>query len=186
MTPWFVLSYPRSRTAWLAMYLTHNGVYAFHEAWKYVKTVQQLRSLMESKGDGPVVNVDCANWFFLKELQDEFPEARFLEIRRPWDGVVQSALCSFGDQDYDWLFRQYLLAMKQPVRSEMVIEFAQWTPDQSQALWLEISQGRVMDEHWHRHLHNCLVELMPEAVREELDMGQRGELLHITQRMQAV
>lgn len=181
MTPWFVLSYPRSRTAWLATYLTHNGVYAFHEAWKYAKTVAQLRALMESKGPGPVVNVDCANWFFVKELQEAFPEARFVEIQRPWVDVVRSARDAFGEQDYDALFKRYQRAMEQPVERQVIQCDA--GPERWYQLWLEIAQGQVMDEQRHLHLHNCQIMLTEEAVRDELQLGQCGALTHITRRM---
>lgn len=186
MTPWFILSYPRSRTAWLATYLTHSGVVAFHEAWMLAKTAKQLRALMEERGDGPVVNVDCANWFFLKEIQGEFPEAKFIAIHRPYQDVAHSSRQSFGDGDYAALAANYDRVMKQPVTTEMTVEFDHWTEQVSLALWDRIADGRVMDRHWHRHLHRCLIELTPTAVKQECEAVRGGELLHVTRRMEGI
>lgn len=188
MKPVFILSLPRSRTAWLATYLNHGNVFAFHEAFKLVKTVKQLRVLMESKSKhgGPVVNVDCSNWFFLKELQDEFPDALYIRIDRDVAEVEASARESFGPQDYPVLFEAYHRAIEASlVRAAMVVDYARWNAEESLNIWNLVTGGDVMDSDWHRQMHDLWIQLTPEAVREEVRMGEAGALLHLSRRMVA-
>ena len=188
MIPVFVLSLPRSRTAWLATYLNHGNVFAFHEAFKLVKTVKQLRVLMESKSKhgGPVVNVDCSNWFFLKELQAEFPDALYIRIDRDAREVEASARESFGPQDYTVMFEAYQRAIDTSlVCAALVVDFARWHADESRNIWNLVTGGDVMDSDWHRQMHDLWIQLTPDAVREELRMGDAGELLHLSRRMVA-
>lgn len=188
MKPVFVLSYPRSRTAWLATYLNHGQVFAFHEAWKLVKTVTQLRRLMESKSKhgGPVVNVDCSNWFFLTELQQEFPDACYIRIDRELREVEDSAREAFGPQDYGFLFESYRRVIEaSAVQPSMIVDFARWDKDESKNIWNMVTGAGVMDQDWHRQMHDLWIQLTPDAVREELRRGEAGELLHMSRRLVA-
>lgn len=188
MIPVFILSFPRSRTAWLATYLNHGNVFAFHEAFKLVKTVKQLRVRMESKSKhgGPVVNVDCSNWFFLKELQDEFPDALYIRINRDVAEVEASARESFGPQDYTGMFEAYERAIaSRAVMPALAVNFSKWDEMESLNIWNLITDHGHMDSDWHRQMHDLWIQLTPDAVREELRMGEAGELLHLSRRMVA-
>lgn len=90
MKTFFILSLPRSRTAWLANFLTYDGAFCFHEGLLQTASLYQLRGLFESTGKQIVGNSDCANVFFLDEIQDLYPDAVFIHIRRNLEDVLSS------------------------------------------------------------------------------------------------
>ena len=89
MTPVFILSLPRSRTAWLATFFCHGDTYAFHEGLIQCSSVSELKDLMEETGKAVVVNSDCGNVLFLDEIRRTFPQAKYIVIERPYEEVAQ-------------------------------------------------------------------------------------------------
>lgn len=187
MTPWFVLSYPRSRTAWLSVFLNGAGVPCFHEAWGQVKTVKELRALMESKGDGPVVNSDCSNVLFFDELREEFPEAQYLVLKNSRQAVSDSLVKAYGAHDYQAVLDATEQAMQRAGRSGVLMRYldvAQWGEPVSAWLYRQIT-GREVDTDWLTQVSGMRVQLTPETIVEQLARGHRGDLSHITRRMTA-
>lgn len=89
MTPVFILSLPRSRTAWIATFFCHGDTYAFHEGLIQCASVAGLKTLMESTGRSVVVNSDCGNVLFLDEIRKTFPQAKYIVIERDFEEVTQ-------------------------------------------------------------------------------------------------
>ncbi|NGZ98037.1 MAG: hypothetical protein CV089_18250 [Nitrospira sp. WS110] len=173
MNPIFVLSYPRSRTCWLATYLAGGGEMAYHELWRRYATMGELRRFMDSKGAGPVVNVDCANWFFLDEIRSIYPHAQFIRINRKPDGVIESLREVFGDQDYDPMMQAYEDVIQRSVVSPVLtIDFEHWTPEESLRIWRAVSNFPI-DPEWHEHMHDMDVQITMDAIRKgmEQDLG---------------
>ena len=98
MTPVFILSLPRSRTAWLATFFCHGDTYALHEGLIQCASVPELKTLMESTGRSVVVNSDCGNVLFLEEIRKTFPQAKYIVIERPYEEVAQE-LADMGVPD---------------------------------------------------------------------------------------
>jgi len=88
MTPVFILSLPRSRTAWLATFFCHGDTYAFHEGLIQCASVPELKELMESTGRSVVVNSDCGNVLFLDEIRKTFPQAKYIVVERDYAEVA--------------------------------------------------------------------------------------------------
>lgn len=171
MNPIFVLSYPRSRTCWLATYLMGGGEMAYHELWRRFATMQDMKSFMDSKGIGSVVNVDCANWFFLDEIRSLYPHAQFIRINRDPEGVVESLREVFGDQNYDPMMSAYeevIRTSEKTVRPVVTVEFDQWTPDESLRIWQAVSNYPI-DPEWHQHMHDMDVQITMDAIRRGMD-----------------
>lgn len=74
MNNFFVVGLPRSRTAWLANFLTYDGYFCYHEGVDGCSTIQEYKNkLGNDKGDS------CTALMMLN-LQKEFPEAPVLII----------------------------------------------------------------------------------------------------------
>jgi Sulfotransferase domain len=105
MKTFFVMSLPRSRTAWLANFLTYEDSYCFHEGLLQVPSPLHFRELFSSTGKSVVGNSDCGNVFFINEILDTFPDAKFVVVDRPPEEVVDSLQAmgpQFADEGAVW------------------------------------------------------------------------------------
>lgn len=182
MQPTFILSYPRSRTAWLSMFLTGAGAFTFHEAWKLVDNVKDLRLLMESKGPGPVVNSDCSNIFFLKELQAEFPEAKYIRVLQNARVVVQSLNESYGPCDYEPMMDAYAKAFD-GCHHDLLVDCELWDFETSKRIWALVSSGAPLDEDWLEQCEGMQVQLMPWQIQTDIEQARLGMFNHIVTKL---
>ncbi len=90
METFFVCGTPRSRTAWLANFLTTNNVYCFHELLVYCKTPTEIKDEFLKTRKNIVGNSDSGNILFIDELKAEFPKSKIVLIKRNRDEVIQS------------------------------------------------------------------------------------------------
>lgn len=178
LEPWFVLSFPRSRTAWLSAWLTGAGVFCFHEAWKLADSPAQLHALMSTKGPGPVVNSDSSNVFFLPALQEEFPDARYIRILHDEDAVLASLRESYGHYDYRETMDCYRQAFKH-APCDITLDCRHWTDESVRALWRAVAGPRPFDQHWYDQVSGMLIQLMPEQIARDTQRVLNGELSHI-------
>jgi len=93
----FVLGLPRSRTAWLANWLTTDCSLCMHDAWRFANTAPELRQFLRSRDFSPTAtryigSSDSSNGWRYDELKAEFPKAKFALIERPAEDVLVSAL----------------------------------------------------------------------------------------------
>lgn len=181
MNPVFILTMPRCRTAWLSAYLTGGGIFCFHEAWKIATTAKELRALMQEKGE-TVVNCDATNWLFLDEIEQEFPNARFIEIVR--DDVEQGWSDAFGVHDWTDTRRAYAAAHRLPRNGmALTVDFNDWTAHTSLELWNVIAQGKPLDPHWHQQMHTFFVQVTEDTLQEYGDGTRAGRYDHIIQKL---
>jgi hypothetical protein len=89
MQPYFICSLPRSRTAWLANFLTHEDSFCFHEPMNLV-SLENYPSLLSTTGREYAGISDSLNVLIVDKLLEMFPEAKLVAIRRPVDEVDQS------------------------------------------------------------------------------------------------
>ena len=68
-----VLGLPRSRTAWLANFLTHDGLFCYHEAINGCSSMKEYKEKVEGKGDS---NTALA----LFDFEKHFPETKIIVI----------------------------------------------------------------------------------------------------------
>jgi hypothetical protein len=78
----FVCALPRSRTAWTANLLTHGDCFCFHEPAVGLNSLSELRAVFEATGRPIVGSADCGNAWLADGLREEFPECRFVVVRR--------------------------------------------------------------------------------------------------------
>lgn len=94
-----ILGWPRSRTAWLANYLTYNDSMCFHEGTamleqKRIRTVNEYRKLFASFLEH-YKHVGDANTFSLLKQKYVLPEARIVVIERNIEDV-EKAIADLG------------------------------------------------------------------------------------------
>lgn len=92
MKTFFICALPRSRTAWLSVFLTHGNSFCFHEPAVGLTDFRQMRTLFESTGRKVVGSADCGNSWIVDGLAREFPQSLFVVVRRPLKEVRQSML----------------------------------------------------------------------------------------------
>lgn len=89
MNPFFIASLPRSRTAWLANFLTTGDSFCFHEPMNRTALSEYPRLLADT-GKRYAGISDSLNSLIMEELIDFFPDAKVVVIRRPLEDVEAS------------------------------------------------------------------------------------------------
>lgn len=84
--PFVILALPRSRTAWLSVWLTHGGRTCYHDALAYTHTRDDLRGLTAG-GNGMAETAGIA---LPRVLHNVLPGARYLIVRRDPQHVTAS------------------------------------------------------------------------------------------------
>ena len=177
----FFLSYPRSRTSWLATYLTGMGVYSFHELWRDVDNIKDFKEAMLAQGPGPVTNVDASNWFFLTELREAFPDAQYIEIVRPASAVSVDLLGAYGTDGATLLDAYEAVADELPPVVHR-LEFDDWDEAESRLIMHMVAPDLPFNEGWHRRIHQLDIQVTTARIEEDFEMARRGALDHIVRR----
>jgi hypothetical protein len=85
----FICALPRSRTAWLANFLSYNASHCFHEPFNECG-IEDLPLLFRSTGKQYVGTSDSLNTLLLDRLLRVFPAAKLVLVRRPALEVLNS------------------------------------------------------------------------------------------------
>lgn len=85
----FITGLPRSGTGWIANYLSYGNCMFLHDAWK-LGTPSEIKEKIDRSGVLAGGVADPANTLFLKKIDKEFPEAKWVVITRPPKEVEES------------------------------------------------------------------------------------------------
>ena len=128
MTTLYTLTgYPRSRTAWLANWLTWGRSWCYHEASRFAKNEDSYRSLMNlvlhaSRDYEAIGNSDSALLLHLDWIPAGYP---LVVVRRPESEVLQSLSRLMGTKPAKTLMERLTDAMKKAEeRASLVVDFA--------------------------------------------------------------
>lgn len=88
MKNFLILGLPRSRTAWLANFLTYKNSFCYHDLLAYCKDEQELKNKMNLFGYDFIGTADTAG--FLLPKHDLFKHAPKVIIHRDSDDVIKS------------------------------------------------------------------------------------------------
>ena len=86
-----ILGLPRTRTAWLANFLTWGDMICWHELSGRMSAADQMRVVL-TRGAKCVGNADSGAIFMAEELMQKMPDLRVVVIRRDWEESLH-ALC---------------------------------------------------------------------------------------------
>lgn len=102
MKTFFITGLPRSRTAWLANFLTHGDVsFCFHDGLRFGGPEGLLRKMVEARpASGFVGDSDSALLLFYEQIESLFPLSPWVVIHRPVDEAVRSFMASIPASYY--------------------------------------------------------------------------------------
>ena len=96
MTPFVVFGLPRSRTAWLARFLTYGDWVCGHEELRHMRSLDDVKAWFSQACIGTAETAGAPWWRLLERFA---PGARVLVVRRPVNDVVESLMsipgCTF-------------------------------------------------------------------------------------------
>lgn len=90
MTPFFITGLPRSRTAWMANFLTWGNSFCHHDALRLECSVAGLRKQIERCRAWYVGDSDSGLMWFAEDIVKAWPDARWVLIRRPMQECLES------------------------------------------------------------------------------------------------
>lgn len=136
MNPFFIIGLPRSRTAWLSVFLSSGPSTCFHEAvgsCSPQNVLHDLKAVLQSNahphrftGDS-----DSALPLFWPRLSDVFPRARYVFVDRPFNEAFAShrkAFPCFDEERVKFAFDgicRGIEAMKQDVEDSITVNYDQ-------------------------------------------------------------
>ena len=85
--PFFVVGTPRSRTAWLAAFLSTSGRPCLHEPSRLLATRVELLEMLRAPAAAISDSGLTLRW---RDIKDQSPDARVVVVRRPVEGVMAS------------------------------------------------------------------------------------------------
>ena len=91
--PYLIFALPRSRTAWLARFLSYGDWHCGHEELRYMRGLDDIRAWATQPCTGTVETVAAPWWRLVERLA---PSARMAVVRRPVAQVVESLMALPG------------------------------------------------------------------------------------------
>lgn len=82
MKPFFIVSLPRSGTAWLSNFLTHGSCFCYHELSYGISSMGEFREIFERNGSPVVGTADTAGCLYAQAIHHQFPDARIVVLVR--------------------------------------------------------------------------------------------------------
>jgi len=182
MRPTFILSLPRSRTAWLTVYFNGAGVPCFHDAWRHVKTIKGLRKEMEGTKSEYVVNADSSNILFYNEIKEEFPNAKFITILRNPIKVQQSLSKTYGHVSMAVINKLYFDILC--AEANYTADYDTWDSEVSHEMFKCATDGNMLlPLRWHLQAHELKVEITRDRIENDIWHSGSGSLDHIVNRL---
>ena len=72
---YFVAGLPRSRTAWLSVFLSQSGIYFYHDGFNGCHSTNDYKDKISTGGD-------CSTGLTLIDINKEFPNAKIVIIKK--------------------------------------------------------------------------------------------------------
>jgi len=98
MIPFFIISLPRTRTAWLANLFTTERTHCYHEYLVH-NSLQNMEANFRSVEKEYVGNSDSLNIGVFNDLRQLFPDAPIVTVERPLMDIQQSVIKAIKDVD---------------------------------------------------------------------------------------
>lgn len=129
MMPFFSTGLPRSRSAWLAAYLSYNGSICFHDAFTGVKKINDFPKLFTERPKASGVS-DPALVLHWEKVAGWFPDAKWVVIERPFEEVIKSCqrIWPSIERQSLWAFADKLGELIENL-NPLVIDFHSITPE---------------------------------------------------------
>lgn len=165
MRAFFICALPRSRTAWLANFLTHGIAHCYHEALLHCASINDLVPMFQRPQKLVVGNSDCANALFMPALQAQFPGSPIVVIDRPIEECADS-LHAIGIDNDESLLLMYAAIKEIKARYRpLVIDYKDLGRDGCRAIW-EHCIGEGFDEARWELLDELDIQIFPQRLKD--------------------
>lgn len=103
-TNFFVVGLPRSRTAFMANFLTYDGHYCYHEAINGCNTMDEYKEKL-----GNFIG-DSSTALMIMDIEKHYPDAPIIKIVGNLDQSIKSSKKIYEEVDEEWIeFLDYQL-----------------------------------------------------------------------------
>jgi len=92
----FILGLPRSRTAWLANFMTYDGSFCYHEGINGCYSVDKYREKLKGKGDSTTGAA-------LLDLDKYFPDSKKVIIESDPQKSIDYSIETYGEANIGWI-----------------------------------------------------------------------------------
>lgn len=170
MQPFFIAGLPRSRTAWLANFLSYGPSLCFHEplACGLADSIAGYTALLEGTGT-PYAGISCTgNAMFFEALNDLFPDARWVAVQRPfYESRLSMERIGYPMGDTGKLM---LAALERVVKgpNTLTISFKKFNP---RAVWEHCIPGEPLNVQRMDIVNRFNVTVHEEILKEEIRQG---------------
>lgn len=182
----FIVGLPRTRTAWLANFLTNGNAFCHHELMRTCTTLDELEQKMTRRAEDCtpyqiVGDADPCLTGFLADAIGKFPEAKWVVILRDVQEANESYHKAFPKLTTDlhgWT-RMYEALKELSVKGTncCVINYEELDTEEACNAIHEFCLGRPMDvERW-KLLHELRVTAVAEKARTSLAPWAKLELI---------
>ena len=96
-TNFFVVGLPRSRTAWMANFLTYDDHYCYHEAINGCKSMDEYKEKL-----GNFIG-DSSTSLMLMDIEKNFPDSKIVKIVGNLDQSIASSKKIYPEVDEGWI-----------------------------------------------------------------------------------
>jgi hypothetical protein len=126
MNPFFIFALPRSRTAWLSVFLTSTHSFCYHEALCQCNRIAHLKQLLLRAETPAAGNSDSGNIIFRETILENFPDARIVIVLRDPKAVHKSLALAGVEMDedaVDGFYKDLLVLAKEYEDSALVVDY---------------------------------------------------------------
>ena len=173
MTPFFIAGLPRSRTAWLANFLTTDESFCYHELTADCLDLAEMPEHFRRTGRRLVGDADTSLALLYKPIKKLFPGARWAVIERPVEEVEKSLRDDLGITLDPGLLDLLLENLEIIKRDALVVSFNDFTESTARFIWAWCLPGIDFDEARWKLLDPLLIQLNPAVFHAEFDARVR-------------
>lgn len=172
MTPFFITGFPRSRSAWLANFLTYKDSFCFHDAIQHCwADPKKLRELFNEVPERYVGNSDSGIAFYIDSILENFPDSKFVIVKRDFADVEASLskIMGFNTEPLLRLCQEHLAKMEEKV-SPLIVTFDELnTVEGCEKVWAYC----LPDIPFNRKRWEILKDLKVEITQNHIDRLRR-------------
>ncbi|HTI69677.1 MAG TPA: hypothetical protein VMF06_06910 [Candidatus Limnocylindria bacterium] len=173
----FITGLPRTRTAWMAHYMSAQGVLCLHEPEVGCASLDELADRLESIPEGSALGVSSSGLaWFQRGLRDRYPDAKWVVIRRLAAEVAKSLAACFPEQNRDAI-DQVVLAHEAKVGQlllegdPLVVEYPE-IDDRMPELARYCVAGWQHNEPRHVQMLRLNIQVRREAQKRDADLSR--------------
>lgn len=86
----FIAGLPRTRSTWLANFLTYKTGFCFHEAIRLCYKIEDMKVLFKSIEESNVGDADTMLIQYKDQILNMFPNAKWIIVKRDFENVMKS------------------------------------------------------------------------------------------------